>query len=366
MNRDLFPVTQLWTYLNNAAESPLNTAAHARTLEYFSLALSAPHTKPSTVRAEVRSLLADLLGGAPEDFALTCSTNSGLNSVAAGITWAAGDNVVLPSGEHWSNAFPWLALRERGVEVRRVPLSGDGIVRPEDVAAHVDARTRVVAHAHVQFATGFRANLKRLSAIAHSVGALLVVDGIQAAGAVPLHLVEDGVDIYAAGGFKWLLGFPGTGFLYVSPAARARVQPTAPGMHAAGPSLTELSYHPDARAYEGGSLAYALFHGWAAGLRLLKEVGVEVIFRRNMGLTAALLAGLAGKPHVTILSPREEGARSQIVVVTAGSVERNGELCAKLLAGGVVVANRGESVRISPNWFNSEAEIHRLLELLEL
>ena len=70
----------------------------------------------------------------------------------------------------------------------------------------MDGRTRVVSTAHVQFATGHRADLKRLSAIAHSKGALLCVDGIQAAGCCPLNMVEDGVDVYAAGGFKWLLG----------------------------------------------------------------------------------------------------------------------------------------------------------------
>lgn len=365
LHRDLFPVTQQCSYLNNAAESPLNTAAHARTCEYLATTLSAPHTKPSTVRAEVRQLLAELLGGAPEDFALMGSTCNGINVVAAGVSWVAGDNVVVPEGEHWNNTFPWLALRERGVEVRRAPLAADNAISPESVEALVDERMRVVAHTHVQFATGHRADLKRLSTIAHGVGALFVVDGIQAAGCCPLHLVEDGVDAYAAGGFKWLLGFPGTGFLYISPAARPRIAPSMPGMHSAGPSFSELVYHVDARMYESGSLAYALFHGWAAGLRLLKEVGVEDIFRRNQQLTQALLEGLAAKPHVTLVSPsKTERERSQIVVVSVGSPEGNGELCARLLAAGVVVANRGASVRISPNWFNTEADVKRLLELL--
>ena len=365
LRRELFPVTQRYAYLNSAAESPLNSLTHARVADYLTTTLAAPHTKPAAVRAEVKQLLADLLGGAPEDFALTPSTCQGLNMVAAGVAWAAGDNVVLPEGEHWSNCFPWLQLVARGVEVRRVPLAPDNAVPLEGVAALVDARTRVVAHAHVSFSSGHRADLRRLSQIAHHAGALLVVDGIQGAGACPLHLVEDGVDAYAAGGFKWLLGCAGTGFLYVAPAARHRIAPSLPGMFAAGGSLTELAYLPDARRYESGSLAYSLLHGWAAGLRLLKEVGVAAVFERNMALTGALLEGLAAKPRVRVVSPVGEAAgRSAIVAVTLGSAEENGELCGRLLASGVVVANRGDTVRISPNFFNTEEDVARLLALL--
>ena len=365
LGRDLFPVTQKFAFLNNAAESPLNTATHARIQEYLATALAAPHTRPAAVRAEVRELLAELLGGRSEDFAMMSGTCQGINAVAAGIEWKEGDNVVVPDEEHWSNVFPWLALRERGVEVRVVPLAGDRAVPPESVEALVDDRTRVVSTAHVQFATGHRCDLRRLSAIAHRRGALLVVDGIQGAGACPVNLVEDGVDVYAAGGFKWLLGMPGTGFLYVNAEARRRIRPSSPGMFAAGTSIKEIAFHDDARQYEGGSIAYSLFHGWCAGLRVLRDIGVQAIFERNLKLTGLLLEGLAAKPHVRLMTPvADAGARSQIVAITLGSAEANGELCARLLAGGVIVANRGATVRIAPNFFNTEEEIEKLLGLL--
>ena len=365
LRRELFPVTQSFCFLNNAAESPLNTATHARISEYLATTLAAPHTKPASVRAEVKQLLADLLGGAPADFALVGSTCMGLNAVALGLAWAPGDNVVIPDGEHWSNTFPWLQLQPRGVEVRVAPLASDGAVMLDRLEELVDSRTRLVSAAHVSFSSGHRRDLARLSEIAHRKGALLVVDGIQAAGCCPLHLVEEGVDVYAAGGFKWLLGSPGTGFLYLSSSARAAIKPTMPGMFAAGPSAKELVFHDDARQYESGSIAYSLFHGWAAGLALLKDIGVDAIFQRNQRLVGLLLEGVAARPHVQLLSPaREEGGRSQIVVISLGSAERNSELCAKLLASGVVVANRGESVRIAPNFFNTEEEVNQLCELL--
>ena len=136
-------------------------------------------------------------------------------------------------------------------------------------------------------------------------------------------------------------------------------------MFAAGPSIQELSFHPDARRYEGGSIAYSLFHGWAAGLRVLKDIGVDAIFQRNLALTGQLLEGLATKAHIRVLSPTKTvGERSQVVVVTLGSQALNSELCTRMLEKGVVVANRGDTVRISPNFFNTEEEIALLLSLL--
>jgi cysteine desulfurase/selenocysteine lyase len=368
LRRDLFPVTQQCAFLNNAAESPLTSAFNERLQGYLSLALAAPQSRPTTVRQEVRALLAELLGGTPEEYALMSSTAQGLNVVANGIDWREGDNVVLPEEEHWNNVFPWLALRERGVEVRFAPLEADRAVLPESIAALVDARTRVVSAAHVSFSSGHRTDLGRLSALVKgkNEACLLVVDGIQAAGACPVNVVAAGVDVYAAGGFKWLLGMPGTGFLYVRSGAQGRIRPTSPGMFAADQaSVKALALHADARRYEGGSLAYSLFWAWTAGLAVLRELGAERIFERNMALTGALLSGLAAKPHVQLLSPvKTVGERSQIVVVTLGSPERNSECVARLLEAGVVVALRGGNIRISPNFYNNEEEVARLLELL--
>jgi selenocysteine lyase/cysteine desulfurase len=232
LHRDLFPVTKRWTWLNSAAESPLNTATHSRVQDYLSAVLEAPHTKPSAVRDEIRALLSELLGGSPKDYALMSGTCQGINAVALGLDWKVGDNVVINANEHWNNTFPWLNLQSQGVEVRVVPLEADNSILPERVEALVDERTRIVSSAHVQFATGHRADLKRLSAIAHSKGALLCVDGIQAAGCCPVNVVEDGVDVYAAGGFKWLLGMPGTGFLYLSKLAQECIKPSTPGVSA--------------------------------------------------------------------------------------------------------------------------------------
>lgn len=360
--RALFPVTAEAVFLNNAAESPLNTLVRRRLEEYLELAARTPQRKPA-VRAPVRQLLARLLGGRPEEYALVTSTGVGLGLAAAGHAWAPGDNVVLPAEEHWNNTFPWLALRERGVEVRIVPLEAMR-VDPARVAAAMDSRTRMLAVAAVRHTTGFRADLQELGRLAHDRGALFVVDGIQGAGVTPLNVVEDGIDVLACGGFKWLLGMPGTGFLYVSDRVGERIRPVLPGMFAAEDDLDQLRWLPGAQRYETGTLAYALFHAWTAGLELLLELGVPAIHRRVLELTARTAEGLRARGLAVVTPMAAVAERSAIVSFSAGSDPANQALLERLAQRNIAISLRGGRCRVSPSFYNTDEEIDRFLEAL--
>jgi cysteine desulfurase / selenocysteine lyase len=361
--RSLFPVTRRSVYLNNAAETPMNERFRQRLMEFLQLAADAPQDTPS-FRDDVRALLSRLFGGSANEYALMTSTVAGVGTVAAGLQWKKGQNVVLPSLEHWSNIFPWFALKERGVEIRLVDPDEHNRVTPEAIAKLVDENTKVVALAAVRFNSGFRADLKRISAIAHRAGALLVVDGIQAAGVVPLNVDIDGIDVLCCGGFKWLLGAPGTGFMYVRKEAQNLIKPVIPGMWSAGVSFTELKHHDDARRYESGTIADSLFYAWTAGLELLLELGVENIHARVMELTDYLIKGLRAK-KVDIVSPVDNvGERSAIVIISVGSADDNKALYKKLRSKDIIVTLRLGVIRVSPNFFNTENDIDALLEQL--
>jgi len=361
--RKLFPVHEKSVFLNNAAESPLNERVRHRLNEYLALASESPHLKPP-VRKAVRTALSGLFGGASNEYALVTSTGVGIGIVASGYNWQKGDNVVVPIDEHWNNTFPWLALRERGIEVRFAPVDEDQRVDTEKVAALVDKNTRILATAAVRFNTGFRADLKLLGSIAHDKGALFMVDGIQGAGVFPINMEEDGIDILACAGFKWLLGMPGTGFLYVNKPAQEKIRPVLPGMFAAENHMRELHYFPDARRYETGTIAYSLFHAWTAGLELLDELGVENIHTRVLALTDRIIAGLHAK-QIAIVSPVEKvEERSAIISFTMGSEKANLDCYQKLWDHNVIVAQRNGRIRVSPNFYNTEGEIDRFLELL--
>lgn len=359
--RKLFPVTDKYIFLNNAAESPLNLNVKNKIDEYLNLALNSPQNKPS-VRDKVREQLSELFGGKADEYALTTSTGMGISMVAAGYKWTKGDNVVVPSNEHWNNTFPWQALKEKGVDVRFVDSDNGNRIRPEDVEALTDKNTKIVTCAAVSFNSGFRSDLKRLSDIAHDNGALFVVDGIQGAGVVPINVGSDNIDILSSAGFKWLLGMPGTGFLYVNKAVQELIAPTLPGMFAADLYSKELEYYQDARRFETGSIAYSLFYGWSAGLEIIEEIGVENIYKRIIMLTDRLISGLQIK-NIKIVTPVENiSERSSIILFTLGSSQANKILYEKLLTKDIIVTLRDGLIRVSPSFFNTEEEIDVFLK----
>ncbi|HYF91190.1 MAG TPA: aminotransferase class V-fold PLP-dependent enzyme [Symbiobacteriaceae bacterium] len=362
--RTHFPVVERMLFLNHASEAPVPNPVRARIDEYLSVAQGDPDAAPVQSVERVKELLATLLGGAPDEYAAMPNTGTAVGVVANGLDWAPGDNVVVPDEEYPANVLPWLTLTRRGVEVRRVPLR-DLRVLPEDVERLADERTRVIAVSAVEFLSGFRNDLKALSAIARRRGALLVVDGIQQAGALPLHVEEDGIDVLAAGGYKWLLGPIGTGFMYVRRSLWERIYPVLPGARslAAGPAGW-AGMAETARRYETGCLPYSLYHGWTAGLELLIEASIPAIGKQLLSLTDRLIDGL--RAHgLTVLSPvATEAERSGIVVFTAGSPEANDALVKRLYAQGIVAALRLGRCRVSPHFYNTAADIDRFLEAL--
>ncbi|MFZ5828351.1 MAG: aminotransferase class V-fold PLP-dependent enzyme [Bacillota bacterium] len=365
--RSQFPVTERMLFLNHASESPVSLPVRRRIDEYLQIATGDPDSAPISLD-RLKALLAQLLGGSPAEYAAMPNTGTGINTVALGIDWKPGDNVVLPAQEFPANLYPWLALRDRGVEVRIVPLEKNLRIDPARVAERVDARTRVLSVSAVEYLSGFRNDLPRLSALAHAQGALFVVDGIQAAGALPLNVDADGIDVLAAGGYKWLLGPIGTGFCYFRRSAWERIRPVLPGAMSSveGPEDPEGAFTlwDHAGRYETGCMPFSLLYGWTAGLEMLLEAGVENIAAQIRMLTDRLIAGLQIK-GIQIASPvGRKTERSGIISFTLGSPEANQALVRRLHQEQIVISFRGGRCRVSPHFYNTAADIDRLLEAI--
>src|SRR2546425_1063837 len=175
----------------------------------------------------VRALAARLLHTEAARIAFVKCTSEGVNFVANGLDWRAGDNVVTIAGEFPSNVYPWMALAGRGVELRFVPTDPAGRFGAQDVAHRVDGRTRAVALSAVSFSTGFRAPLEEIGAVCRSRGALFAVDAIQALGASDLDVERAGIDVLSAHAYKWLMGSTGIGVAHPSEPAPRPDRPSA-------------------------------------------------------------------------------------------------------------------------------------------
>lgn len=361
--RSLFPITKGAIYLNNASQSPLNTLVNDRLQTYIKAEINFVGKKGFN-RDTIRVPLSKLLGGSPEEYALTTSTGVGIGIVAQGINFKKGDNIILPEREHWNNSFPWLQLEEKGIEIRFAKLNKDNSFDPEAFEKLIDNNTRVVAVAAVRYNSGFRPNLSAIGKIAHKKNAIFVVDAAQGAGITPIDVEKDQIDVISGCGFKWLLGMDGTGFLYVSKRVAKMIDPVLPGMFSAERVDDTLSFYEDSRKFETGTIAYSLFDAWSAGLQLLLDIGIKNIYEKALENTDILIDELRKKGHQIVTPTKKREERSSIVHFNTGSFETTKALFEKLKSNKVLVTLQGKNIRVSPNFFTSKEEINIFLDLV--
>ena len=370
--RALFPVSERITYLNHAAVSPPPTvvlAAVNSQLEDVSLNGSLTFRKWLAVRESARSLLAGLVTARSSQVAFMRNTSDALSCVANGIQWRAGDNIVTFGLEFPSNIYPWLRIRDTANVELRMCGEQDGQVNVNELTQLVDAHTRVVAISHVQFTSGFRVDLERLSRLTRRYDALLVVDTIQSLGVVDVSSYADCIDVAAGACHKWLLTPEGVGYLYLSDRARERLEPTLVGwVSVPNPEdyfNFEQGWNVDTLAWETGTGAASLFYGLEASLKLITETGVRKIQSYLEELTDYLCEALARKRY-SIGSSRTAADKSQIVSVLPRDGQSAMSLYLVLKSHDIVTAPRGSGLRISPHFYNTHEDIDRLVDALPL
>jgi len=368
--RALFPVTGRAIYLNHAAVSapPIPTINAIKSqLADVSENGSINFRKWLAVKESARQLLAEMLGARPEQVAFMRNTSDGLSTVANGLNWRAGDNLVTFRLEFPSNLYPWLRLRDAlGVEVR-VCEEHDGRVDVDELIRLIDGRTRIVAISQVQYASGFRADLERIGRVARDHDALLVVDVIQALGVIPLDVQAEFVDVAAGACHKWLLTPEGIGFLYLSARARERIQPTLVGWTSV-PNPDdygnyEQGWSEGTLAWETGTAPVALVHGLLASLKLLDEAGIGRIQAHLEKITDHLCEQLRNTDH-EVVSSRRTGEKSQIVCIRNSAGLSPMDLYTHLRNKNIVTAPRGDRLRISPHFYNTLEEMDELVKAL--
>ncbi len=368
--RQLFPATDNLVYLNSAAVAPLPSIAVAAVEEQLrdvSLHGSVNYGSWVETKGRCRSLVAELLNVKKENIAFLRNTSDGFATVANGIDWENGDNIVSFAGEFPSNFYPWRMVRDRfGVELRLCSET-NGRIDIDEMLSMVDSKTKIVSISAIQFSTGFRADLARIGEVAREHGALLSVDIIQAFGALPLDLTGIGVDIAAGASHKWLCAPEGCGILFLSDLALERIRPALVGwISVPDPwdfDKREQPFHPNALALESGTGPAALFYGLEQSLSLLKRVGIDNIRRHNFDLSDLVCDGVSESPF-DIVSCRAEDAKSQIIAIRHRGDRSPIEIFKHLQNAGIVISPRGDKLRIAPHFFNDRSDVETLLSAL--
>lgn len=360
--RRQFPIVKNKVFMNHAAFSPPCRAvkrSYERCLREWD---SMDTHRWFHEVAEAKKLFSKLVNCTADEVAFTPNTSTGISSIATALPHREGSNVVVTDLEYPAVTYTWLALQRKGkLEVRFVRNRG-GCIVPSDVEKNVDDRTVAVSISEVEFGTGFRNDMKALSEIAHKHGAYMINDAIQSAGAMNVDVRHQDVDFLVAGGFKWLLGPLGTGYMYARKQVAAELETTIVGASSVDPERERLyigtEYIPasSAKRFETGSYNMIGYLAGKEALRLLTDLGTPKIERRILCLTDYLIDKLQ-RMKVSVITPLERESRSGIVTF---KVRRLQQVLKKLTARNFILAPRAGGLRASPHFYNTEKEIDKL------
>lgn len=368
-----FPITEKRTYLISASLGPLSRRSRALAEEHLELwgrlgpeELWFDHGMPRL--EECRAKFAELIGAEADEIAVVPSVSSGLSSIATCLELGDRSKIVLTDMDFPTNHYVWRAQERRGAELDVVTSPDKIRIESEDVVDRIDERTALVNINRVLFESSWIMDMDPIVQAARGAGAYTLIDDFHGSGIVPINVHEMGVDFLLTGALKWLCGGQGIAFLYVRRELIQDLDPLVVGWFGTKEFFefdrTSLRLRDDARRFETGTPT--LPQAWTAsgGLGIILEVGVERIRARNQELTRRIIERV-DESDMDLLSPREDERRGGLVRVRVpGGTDMAKKALHDLFANDVVLDQRGDALRISPHFFNTEEEIDHCFEQL--
>lgn len=365
--RTLFPAVEKMTYLDSGFQTPMSRPVRDA-LETFireGFETAGPKSVWLDRMEETRAKVAALLNAAPEEVAFTKNTSEAMNIAANALPLKAGDNVLMIHGDHPNNAYAFLNLKKKGVEIRVIPMTET--IDAESFRPYIDANTRAISMSHVTFHAGHRFDIESVGALCKEKKLYFVLDIMQAVGVVPVDAKKVGATFIGSGTHKGLLVPQGLGFLYwdrtcteLEPAYLAAISlDHPPADFVARPD--DMAPALTAGRFELGNFNLPAIQALGAALDLINSVGIEKIGTHCLDLGDRLIAGL-DRLGVKLVGPRARAHRAPHIYVAALPADQWLDYFA---SKDVRVSPERDGIRISLGMFNTEADIDRLLEVIK-
>jgi cysteine desulfurase/selenocysteine lyase len=356
-----FPVVEQAAYLNSAAAGPLPRPVMEAASGYYREMMEEGDARWDEWlerREAVRRRIAAFINAEPDEIALTTNTSSGMNIIVDALEGRG--EVISCALEFPASTITWL---HRGIRVHLVE-AREGELRIEDARRAMSEKTAIICLSHVQYSNGFRTNLEELGLSKGDHA--LVVNASQSAGAFEIDVKRMRIDALCATGHKWMLAGYGSGFVYLSRELLDETRARAIGWLSVedpfGDRNREFSVRTDAAArVELGCPHFAGIFALGAAVRYLEKIGTQEIEQRVLALNRHLTARL-DEAGWRVLSPlRDESSRSAETLIAA---ERPKRVVAHLARRGIAVTEKPQGIRVATHFFNSEADIERLIAAL--
>jgi selenocysteine lyase/cysteine desulfurase len=366
---DDFPICKTLNYLNAASIGPV-----PQSVIDFSTSFSAEIARggTATLSEEKEDMVYDglrdeggkLFGCSPEDVAVFNSVSEALNCIAWSLELDKG-KLISTNIEFPSVTYPALrmAQKEKGITTKLVS-AVDWNVPVEDILDEIDDTTKAVFITHVENLTGQIHDIKRISERAHEVDATVIVDGVQAAGYIPLDVKKLQIDAYITGSYKWLCSPFGTGIAYISKELYDKLTPLFVGWRTAeeiwdfDPNI--ITYPSTARKFEYSTSAYGVKLGMVESIKYLRNIGIDKIYEHDMKLDGILREKLGQIDGIDIITIDDHGPIVTFKIEGRDSGEINNRL--RSLERPVELSVRLGLIRVSPHLYNTEEDIAQLID----
>lgn len=340
------------------------------------------------VLVDLRSAAAELIGTSETNMSFTRNTAEGINLIANGFPWQPGDQIITYRHEYPSNMYPWmLQCKNHGAELvllDNTTWDGQPTDSPmpigwslEDLERKLTPKTRMVTLSHVQFSSGFAADLRALSDLCEDRGVLLVIDAAQSLGCIPVNVSDYKIAAVAWSGWKWMLGPIGTGMLYTAPEFREQLKLTMTGFNAMAHSLLgsdylDYTWEPitDGRVFEYSTEPMAPAAGLAAAIRdNFLRYGPVAVWDEITRLQSILREGITNQSTYQLVGPADEH-RSGILSVTTcpgldDSERRMKSLVAEFRRQKIRATMRCGYLRLGPHYYNTDDEMQTIVDAIQ-
>ncbi|WIV57143.1 aminotransferase class V-fold PLP-dependent enzyme [Amycolatopsis nalaikhensis] len=320
---------------------------------------------------------ARLLGAEPDDIALTDNATRSWQAVFYALPFKSGDRILTSRAEYASNAIAYLQVARRtGAVVEVVGDDESGQLDVEDLKRRVDGDVKLIAVSHVPTQGGLVNPAEEIGAVAEAAGIPFLLDACQSAGQVDLDVTRLKCDALSATGRKYLRGPRGTGFLYVRPSLRERLEPAMLDLHSASwTAPEEYEVDPTAKRFEVWERDFAAVFGLGAAIDYALEWGLPAIEERVAALAATLRARLTdvgaqvhdvGAKKCGIVTFSVKGTPAAAIKARLAEANINTSISSRTSAQFDFTArDLPDMVRASVHYYNTEDEIDLLVRQVE-
>jgi len=364
--RQAFPAAEHVVYLDSGFQTPLSRPVKEAYERFLQEGFESAGPKQVWLNRleETRAKLACFIGAQPEAIAFTKNTSESMNIAANALPLRPGDKVLLIDQDHPNNAYAFLNLKKKGVEVAFIPMTE--VIDAESFRPHIDARTRVISMSQVTFHAGHRFDVESVGRLCKEKGLYFVVDVMQGIGVVPLDVNALNATFIGSGTHKGLLTPQGLGLLWWD-TSRTELEPA----YMAAISLAEppadfiarsdnMALAPSAGRFELGNFNLPAIQGLGAALDLIDSIGVEKIQAHCFELGDYLIACL-DQLDIGLVGPRERRHRAPHIYVVALPPA---EWLDYFTQSGIRVSPERDGIRVSLGMFNVTEDIDRLIEAI--